>query len=228
MSEISKYFNTAAISQVVRDGQHRLAIGGMWDEIGALQLSFLRGQGLERDSSLLDIGCGSLRGGVRFVDYLEAGRYFGLDINRSLLEVGYDVELANAGTQDKLPRANLLCSESFEVERFERSFDFALAFSVFTHVTLNHIRVCLERLVPCMSSGGAFFATYFEIPTDHPIHRPRTHSTGGITSYGMRDPYHYRFDDIAWAGEGIGWEVEKVHDFHHPRMQAMARFTPKA
>src|SRR3979409_2149502 len=60
---------------------HRAAVGGRWEEIGELQFQFLRTHGLEPQHRLLDIGCGSLRGGVRFVSYLDPGNYFGIDIS---------------------------------------------------------------------------------------------------------------------------------------------------
>ena len=46
---------------------HREQVGGLWDEIGALQIDFLRAQGLRPGDTLLDVGCGCLRGGVHFV-----------------------------------------------------------------------------------------------------------------------------------------------------------------
>jgi hypothetical protein len=41
---------------------HRRCVGGKWDEIGKLQIDFLKEQGLEKNMKFLDIGCGSLRG----------------------------------------------------------------------------------------------------------------------------------------------------------------------
>ncbi len=53
--------------------------------MGELQFKFLVGWGLRPGDFLLDVGCGCLRGGVHFVRYLEAGHYFGIDVNSSLL-----------------------------------------------------------------------------------------------------------------------------------------------
>ncbi len=224
MNAISKYFNTHRIAEIVRDGEHRIVIGGMWDEIGALQISFLKQRGLKPHHSLLDIGCGSLRGGIHFVEYLDSGNYFGMDINQSLLDAGYEIELKNLGLQEKLPRRNLLCDGDFEIERFGRTFDFALALSVFTHLPLNHIRVCLEKLAPCMSKGGEFYATYFETLVAQPIHQPRVQPLGKVTTYATRDPYHYRLTDFHWLAPSQGWRVDEVIEFDHPRGQKMLRF----
>jgi cyclopropane fatty-acyl-phospholipid synthase-like methyltransferase len=225
VSVVSRYFNTERIAETVRNGEHRMVIGDMWDEIGTLQFSFLKQHGLEPHHTLLDIGCGSLRGGIHFIDYLDEGNYFGMDLNQSLLDAGYEVELKNLGLQDKLPRDNLLCNGDFEVEQFARTFDFALALSVFTHLPLNHIRVCLEQLAPCVSKEGQFFATYFETPADQPTHEPRRQQPGEVTTYGTRDPYHYRLADFHWLAASQGWDVDAISEFNHPRGQKILKFT---
>ncbi len=139
-------------------------IGGKWDEIGALQFEYLKAQGLRPHHKLLDVGCGSLRGGVHFVGYLDAGGYSGLDINKSLLDAGYDVELAALGLQDRLPRTNLVCDAEFEFGGPDGVFDYAMAQSVFTHLSLNRIRQCLAKVARVMKPGGVFYATFFELP----------------------------------------------------------------
>ena len=57
---------------------HRLFVGGvddfLWTRIGELQFDFLRAQGLRPNHVLFDIACGALRGGVHFINYLDAGR----------------------------------------------------------------------------------------------------------------------------------------------------------
>ncbi|KAF0817854.1 hypothetical protein KIS4809_3372 [Bacillus sp. ZZV12-4809] len=55
----------------------------MWKEIGELQLKFMKEQGLQ-PNEMLKIGCGSLRGGIFFIKYLNKGKYTGLDLNSSL------------------------------------------------------------------------------------------------------------------------------------------------
>ena len=55
-------------------GLHREMVGGMWEEMGRLQLEFLQREGLTPEATLLDVGCGCLRAGVHFVRFLEPGR----------------------------------------------------------------------------------------------------------------------------------------------------------
>ncbi|WP_052027133.1 class I SAM-dependent methyltransferase [Rhodovulum sp. PH10] len=138
------YDDKAAIAEGVRAGAHRELIGGLWDEIGRLQLDFLLTQGLLPTNHVLDIGCGSLRAGVRLVRYLDSGHYFGTDLNESLLQAGYEIEIAREGLQDKLPRTNLVTDGEFDFSWCAVSFDVAIAQSVFTHLPLNDLRVCPE------------------------------------------------------------------------------------
>jgi hypothetical protein len=55
----SIYDNTAHIRSQVNAGRHREVVGDLWDELGNLQLAFLRKHGLRPEHRLLDIGCGS-------------------------------------------------------------------------------------------------------------------------------------------------------------------------
>jgi SAM-dependent methyltransferase len=212
---------------MVDDGAHRDAVGGLWEEIGKLSFDFLRSQGLSSSTTVLDIGCGCLRVGVYLVRYLEPGRYFGVDISEDLLEVGYERELRPLGLAGKLPRHNLLCDSEFRFERLPGAplFEMALAQSVFTHLPLNHIRLCLARLGPLMETGGRFFATVFHCPSSVDWTEPMQHAKGGITTYPTQDPYHYCAEDLKFAAQGLGWKMSGPADWSHPRDQSMVVFT---
>jgi SAM-dependent methyltransferase len=220
---LNGYEDTQSISRSAGEGHHREIIGGLWDEIGKLQFEFLVTNGLTPSSTLMDVGCGSLRGGVHFVSYLNDNLYFGLDSNDSLLDAGYNIELKSLGIQEKLQRKNLLCNDSFDFDAVSTSFDFALAQSLFTHLPLNHIRLCLSRLAPKMKPGGKFYATFFLVGEDHPFGQPCGH-IGAITSFDAKDPYHYRFSDITRLCEGLQWRVRLHGDWGHPRDQRMVEF----
>jgi hypothetical protein len=199
----SYYDDIEGVARQVKDGKHRTLIGDRWEEIGRLQFEYLRGNGLHPGARLVDIGCGALRGGVHFVSYLDAGNYFGIDSNQSLIDAGYEKELLPLGLTAKLPRAQLVCSGQFDFGAFPCGFEFALAQSLFTHLPLNHLRLCLTRLAPKMRGGGRFFATFFLMPDDHAAGVPLRHEIGGVTSFDWRDPYHYYVRDLAYAAQGL-------------------------
>ena len=223
MTSYSQYYNPSALENSVASGRHREAIGGLWDEMGKLQLDMMVGYGLRRDHLLLDIGCGSFRGGVQFAAYLEPDRYYGMDLSRELIDAGYEKELVPLGLDRKVKRENLLDDSNFDFERFGVSFDRAIAISVFTHLPLDLARVCLERLAPVMKSGGMFFATFFECPQNEPTHKPIHHKMG-ITTHAGHDPFHHKRDDFFYLCTGLPWQPVYVGDFNHPRGQHLMQF----
>ena len=201
-------------------GEHRRFVGGMWEEIGELQFRFLENEGLRAHHRLLDVGCGALRGGVRFVRYLDPGNYYGLDLNASLIEAGR-VELDLAGLSNR--GAHLLADDSFRVDRFGTRFDFALAVSLFTHLPMNQIGRCLARVGEVLEADGVFYATFFQAPA--PLHLDTvTHEPGGVVTNYDKDPYHYAFDEMRWIGDLAGLQAELIGEWGHQRGQKMLRF----
>lgn len=196
----------------------------MWAEIGKLQFDYLVEQGLKPEHRFLDVGCGSLRGGIHFIRYLETGHYFGVDINERLLEAGR-TELARNNIVDKNP--SLVWTDSFDFQSLDQQFDYALAQSVFTHLPLNSIMRCLMNIEKVMVSGGRFYATFFENRAGksnlEPILHPTAGGWDGVT-YFDRDPYHYEFQCFEWICDGTELEVKYIGEWNHPRDQQMMVF----
>lgn len=221
--KVNNYRFAMTDEQIVAGG-HRRAVGGSWTRIGQLQLEFMQQAGLRPDSYLLDVGCGALRGGVHFVRVLDPGHYFGVDMNASLIRAGREKELVEAGVSDRVPEGNLRVTDLFDCD-FGVPFDFAIAVSVFSHLPLNQIRVCLERLGAAMAPGGRFYATFFEVPEGTPLDRPVEQRR--VTTYSYRDPFHYSVADMTWAGASAGgaWQPRHLGDWGHPRGQQMMEYT---
>lgn len=208
----------------IANNVHRHMIGGLWDEVGAWQFDLLRSQGLKPHHRLVDVGCGSLRGGLHFIPYLDVGHYCGLDINTSLIEAGW-TEVRQASLEERQPR--LLVDDGFRIDRFRVPFDFALAVSVFTHLFANHLLRCLREVRKGMAPGGRFFATYFEAPTvGHCDSIP--HHPGGVVTHLDSDPFHYSFEEMRQFGAWTGFSVSRVEHAPHPRSQQMLCFQPVA
>lgn len=198
----------------VRQAGHREYVGGLWDEVGRLQLRFLRGRGLRRDHRLLDIGCGALRGGVHLVRYLDAGRYTGVDKEPELLRIGAEQELGAALMAAKRPM--LLALADFEFDRLPARPDIAWAHSLFTHLPMGHIRRCLANLRPVMARAGVLYATFGECdePKDNPP-EPHDHRL-----------FEYTRAEMVEAGRATRWRVEHLGKWGHPRGHRMLKFTP--
>lgn len=198
----------------VRAAGHREYVGGKWEEIGRLQFRFLVEQGVRPGHYLLDVGCGCLRAGVLFIPYLERGHYMGIDKEKVLLRRGIEEELGR--TLYDLKRPRLVVSSSFDFERFDHRPDFALAQSLFTHLTDEDIRLCLRRLRPVMPEDGRFYATFFE--TSEPVdNRQRSHA---------RLPFWYTREQMQGMAAGTGWDMTYIGDWSHPRDQKMLLFRP--
>ena len=203
---------------------HRDAVGGMWEEIGKLQFDFLVGQGLRPEHYLLDVGCGSLRGGVHFVGYLQAGHYFGIDISKELLDAGRE-ELNGYKLAHKRPI--LVQMDNFDFTKLNQKFDFALAQSVFTHLPLNSIIRCIINIGKVLVEEGRFYATFFENPQGKFNLEPVIHSRvdgPDFPTYFDKDPYHYDFETFKSICERTNLRVEYIGGWGHPRDQRMMVF----
>jgi len=203
----------------------RKRVGGNWDVIGPLQLEFLTAEGLAPHHAMLDVGCGTLRGGIHFVRYLDDGNYYGIDIAPEMLEGGRrELELVGLGDR----RCTLRTTDTFDAD-FGRPFDFSLALSVFTHVPLNSVVLCLTNLSEQLTPGGRFYATFFRCPNGPdrraPIQQPAYEGFSSAKTYCDRNNYHYSFEDFVFAAQGLPFTVEDLADWGHPRGQQMLRFT---
>lgn len=195
---------------------HREAVGGLWDEVGLLQYRFMKIAGLKPHHKLLDIGCGSLRGGIHFADYLDVGNYYGIDKDYDLVFAGVEKELSKYTNKP----VKTLIDDNFSFEKFDVMFDFAIAQSVFTHLCRMDIAMCLRKLAKVLKPGGKLYATYFEGP-----HTNFVKQKCGIVTYPNSDPYHQSyFEFYDRYNDRNTWTVNYIGVWGHPRGQLMLEF----
>lgn len=186
---------------------HRSWVGPpeYYDRIGALQFIVLVLLGMREHHSLLDIGCGSLRGGRLSLMYLNEGRYFGLEPEHWVLEAGIANEVSEGLVALKKPR--FAHTADFSARHFGVEFDFIMANGMFMHTGLSQIQQCLESSVEVLAPDGLFVGAYLEGEADS-VHDTWTYP--GIQRYTP--------ERLARLGQAAGLRVQFVdwpHTFDH-------------
>jgi len=201
-------------------GEHRKFIGDKWDEIGSLQFEFMKKNGLKPNHKFLDIGCGCLRLGVKLIPYLNKGNYHGMDLLRSLIDDGIKHEIDKDMLNCKKPV--FLSTDGFLFEKLDTKFDFLMAQSVFTHIPLNQIILCLINARKVMKDDAVFFATFFESEKTGDIVLKDV--VPGTTTFLTSDPYHQHLSFFQYISDSLGYDLEYIGDWNHPRKQMMLAF----
>lgn len=210
------------IEKLINPNWHRNAVGGLWEEIGKLQFDFLVARGLKPEHYFLDVGCGSLRGGIHFIQYLERGHYFGIDKSKELLDAGRNIELKRCNLMVKNP--TLVQMDNFDFQSLNQKFDYALAQSVFAHLPLSTIIRCIMNIEKVLVQEGQFYTTFFENPRGKFNLDPIVHPHG-VTTHFDKDAFHYDFETFQWVCKGTKLKVEYIGNWNHPTNQMMMVFT---
>jgi SAM-dependent methyltransferase len=127
---------------------------------GRGQLEILQANGLAPGNRVLDIGCGCLRGGWWLIDFLDPGRYFGIEPNKAMLNAGIEVMLGRELVERKKP--SFATNADFDFSVFGQTFDFVIARSVWTHASRDHIRAMLASFVRTSHAQSLFIASIVE------------------------------------------------------------------
>jgi len=199
----------------VHQAGHRCFVGGSgeyWAVIGELQFRFLVERGLTPSDLLLDVGCGALRGGVKFIRYLDSDRYLGIDKHIELIIYGVAAELGMDTYREKRPR--FAVSDSFEFHKVGAKPNFAIAQSLFTHLCATDVELCLSNLRAAAEEGCRFFATFFE--RSRPAENPAVSHSHGFFSYTR--------SQMEGAGQRSGWIPNYIGEWNHPRAQNMIEY----
>jgi SAM-dependent methyltransferase len=181
------YYRAVMKSDVTRGEES--AVGShthdSWLRLGQMQFDYLVSHGLKPGMRMLEIGCGNLRAGRLFIDYLEAGDYYGIDISPDIL-LAAQRTLAEAGLQGKLPHLTLVgdLKLSFLPSDY---FDVVHAHSVFSHSPIEVIEECLAHVGRVMKPDGFFDFTFDR--------------TEGAEHHVLREDFYYRTETlVALAG----------------------------
>lgn len=186
-----------------------------YDVIGAAQFALLYALGLREHHRLLDIGCGSLRGGRMLIPYLAPGGYVGVDPNAWLVDAAIEEQLGRDVVTVKRPVFDH--SDDFSLAHLGR-FDHVLAQGVATNTGPRLLRRLLAAIESTLAPTGLAAVTIIHPGTgDH-----------DAVEVGLQDRdapdwrypgcYSYDRSQIAGAIDAAGL-VGRPIDWFHPRHQ---------
>jgi SAM-dependent methyltransferase len=130
--------------------------GRSWQEKRDWQIAFLRGHGVTPSATFVDIGCGTLRGGLPVIEMLDRGHYTGIEVRPRILEEARAELAAHPDAAAKEPK--LFLSEGFPTLGRVGPFDFAWGFSVLIHMSDAIVEECFQFVGRELSETGVFWA----------------------------------------------------------------------
>jgi len=127
----------------------------LWKMKRDFQLAFLQEQGMQPGHRVVDIGCGTLRGGIPIIEYLDEGNYYGIEAREEAL-VEARLELEQHGLAGK--GAHLVHARDLKTLSLPARFDFAWAFSVLFHMPDEVLEGCVDFVGRQLAAGGSLYA----------------------------------------------------------------------
>jgi SAM-dependent methyltransferase len=207
------YYRAVMARDTARSPQ--AAVGGnpsqeRWLEIGRMQFDYLLGHGLRREDRMLEIGCGNLRAGWRFIGHLEPGHYYGIDISPDIL-IEAKKTLVRYGLQHKVPYLTVV--DDLRLDFLPDAwFTVVHAHSVFSHSPIEVIDECLAHVGRVLAPGGFFDFTF-----------DRTESAGHQV---LREDFYYRTQTLVELARRHGLEARFMDDWERlPHGQSKLRVT---
>ena len=124
-----------------------------WKSKRNAQIDYLK-QFIGPEHYFLDLGCGTLRGGVPIIRFLQEGHYYGVEARAEVVEMARE-ELANERLGHKNPR--LIHASDLSKITIGRKFDFIWAHSVLIHMTDEILEGCLHGVSAHLDESGQFY-----------------------------------------------------------------------
>jgi SAM-dependent methyltransferase len=181
-----------------------------WLALGQMQFDYLLEHGLKPDHRMLEIGCGNLRAGRLFIDYLDAGNSYGLDISPDILVAAQET-LVSYNLREKLPHLTPVRDLRFAFLP-DAYFDVVHAHSVFSHSPLHVIEECLAHVGRILAPSGFFDFTFDR--------------TEGTEHHVLREDFYYRTETLIALAERHGFNARFMDDWEElPHGQSKIRVT---
>lgn len=181
-----------------------------WLALGAMQFDYLTEHGFKPEHRMLEIGCGNLRAGWRFIEYLNPGNYYGIDISPDILFAAQKT-IVDRELQEKRPTLTPVRDLTFSFMP-DDSFDVMHAHSVFSHSPLSVIEECFAHVGRVLAPNGWFDFTFDR--------------TEGEEHHVLREDFYYRTETLVKLAEKHGLSARFMDDWEkRPHGQSKIRIT---
>ncbi|MGI9446324.1 MAG: hypothetical protein ACR2NI_01560 [Pirellulales bacterium] len=167
----------------------------------------------------LDIGAGDLILGERLQETGVPKKFYIQDLSEISLDTGLQ-RVQSLGVDVSI--FHKLVSDDFNFDEIEDAeLDSAFSNSLFSHLSINSILLCLRRLRPKMKVGTCYFSSMIVLPDNsedmvydwHYLQTPGSE----VFSYSNKDPFHYTENTIKNLQIfSTGFVVKEIHDYGHP------------
>ena len=184
------------------------------------------------NSNFLDIGCGDL---FIYPDLVKENinKYFGFDLNNWNLQSGISYL-----KKKKFDLKNLITEQGnyFDFKNVKNSeIDIAFSQAVCSHLTINSLIVMFKNLKPKMKKDGILLSSFIINSNNNSLEDKKifwektnkfNNKPHNVTSFFLKDPYHYNYNTILKIADMCGWELYDSKDYDHD-LQKMLFFKLK-
>lgn len=193
-----------------------------WNPVGRLQYRFLRSEGLKSSHKLLDVGCGTFRGGRFIIEFLKRGNYYGLDEKRSAIAWGKRHALKKL--MGKKPHLFTLEMGSKLVDLAQvlkfTGFDYVWMHAFLDHIGPTKVESVLYSVGKVLADDGCIYATSFIVPGGKRLARWGKQK---VETYSYQDPWHYTMAFLEGAAVNAGLYIDGCPEYAHPLGLTMLR-----
>jgi cyclopropane fatty-acyl-phospholipid synthase-like methyltransferase len=155
---------------------------------GQCQFDLLKLDGCLPSSKVLEIGCGWLNAGALLMEYLEGGKYVGIDPNEWLRNVAMKQESVRKLVNEK--QARFLSVDNFDASSTGMKFDYIFANSILTHFAHWQLDQFFSNTAKVLEEKGRILAS---------IQLAEGNSFGNKGSPDKKDSMHRKWNYPDWS-----------------------------